>query len=116
MARYEYMNIPLRWFTQDIIKQYKTMDLVDKDGFVYVDICKGMYGLNQAARISFDHLVKILKPNGYYPLRFNLSIWCHEMIPTKFALCADNFGIKYTYHAHSHHLVNALKKIPHNIN
>ena len=42
MARYEYMKISLRWFPQDIMDKYKIMDLVDKDVFVYVNICKGM--------------------------------------------------------------------------
>ena len=46
MPRYEYIKIPMRWFPQDIIDQYKIMDLVDKDGFVYVKIRKGMYSLN----------------------------------------------------------------------
>ena len=54
MARYEYMNIPLPWFPQDIIDQYKIMDLVDKGGFVHVDIRKGMCGINQEARIAYD--------------------------------------------------------------
>ena len=94
MAHYEYMKIPMRWFPQDIIEQYKIMDLLDKDGFVYVDICKGMYGLKQAYHIAFDRLVKILKPHGYYPLRSHPGIWCHETLPTKFALCVDYFGIK----------------------
>ena len=38
MARYEYIKVPLHWFPQDIIDQYKIMNLVDKDGFVYVKI------------------------------------------------------------------------------
>ena len=38
------------------------------------------------------------------------SIWCHKTLPTKFALCVDNFGIKYTNTAHVHHLVNTLEK------
>ena len=46
MPHYEYIKIPMRWFPQDIIDQYKIMDLVDKDGFVYVEIRKGMYSLN----------------------------------------------------------------------
>ena len=38
-------EIPLRYFPQDIIDQYNIMYLVDKYGFVYVDLRKGMYGL-----------------------------------------------------------------------
>ena len=84
MARYEYMRIPLSWFPQDIIYQYKIMDLVDKYGFVYVNICKGIYVLTQEARIAFNCLVKLLKPHGYYPLHSNPVICCHETLPTKF--------------------------------
>ena len=90
MARYEYMKILMRWFTQDIIYQYKIIDLGDKDGFVYVDIRLVMYGLKQAARIAFDRLVKLLKPNGYYPLQSNRVIWCHKTLPKQSALCVDN--------------------------
>ena len=81
------MKIPLRWFPQNIIDQYKIMDVVDKYGYIYVNIGKAMYGLNQAAHIDFDCILKLLKPHGYYPLYSNPVIWCHEMLPTKFALC-----------------------------
>ena len=110
MARYEYMNIPLRWFPQDIIDQYKIMDLVDKYGFLYVEIRQGVYGLNPAACIAFYRLVKLIKPHGYYPLLSNPGIWCHEMLPTKFAICVDDFSIKYTNPAHAPHLIDTLKK------
>ena len=86
------------------------MDLVDKDGFVHVKIRKGMYILKQAARISFDRLVELLKPHGYYPLSSNPGIWCHKTLPTKFAVCVDNFGIKYTNPSHAHHLFDTLQK------
>ena len=86
------------------------MDLLDKDGFVYVKILKGMYGLKQAAHIYFDRLVKILKLNGCYPLFSNPVVWCHETLPTKFALFVEDLGIKYTDPIHNHHLVDTLKK------
>ena len=104
------MKIPLCFFAQDIIDQYKIMDLVDKDGFFYVDIRKGVYVLKQAARVAFDFLVKLMKPRGYHPLCSSPGIWCHETLPTKFALCVENFGIKFTNTAHAHHLVDTLKK------
>ena len=115
MARYEYMNIPPCWFPQDIIDRCKIMNLVEKYGFFYVEICKGVHVLKQAARIGFDRLVKLLKHHGYYPLRSNPGIWCHETLPTKSAFCVEIFGINYTNPAHAHHLVDTLKKILHNI-
>ena len=108
MSRYEYMKNLLQWFPQNIGDQYKIMDLVDKDGFVNVEIRKGVYGINQADHTDFDHLVKLLKPYGYYPLRSNPGIWCHDMLSTKFALCVENFGINYTNPDHARHLVDTL--------
>ena len=32
MVRYEFMDIPLSWFPQEIIDQYEIMNLVDKYG------------------------------------------------------------------------------------
>ena len=51
-----------------------------------------------------------MKPHGYHPLRSNHGIWCHGTLPTKFALCVEMFGIKYTNTAHAHHIVDTLKK------
>ena len=82
------------------------MDLNYKDSFVFFDIRKGMYGLKQAAHISFDSLVNFFNPCGYYPLRSNPRIWYPKDIPTKFALCLDDLVIKYTNPDHDHHIVN----------
>ena len=69
-----------------------------------------MYSLNQSSHIPFYCLVKLLKPHEYYPLCSNPDIWCHETLPTEFALFVDNFGIKYTNIDHAHHIVDTLKK------
>ena len=84
MSHFEYMQIMLQRFLQFVIYQYNTMDLVDKDGFVYVKICKGIYDLKQSDCINFDHIVKLLKLHGYYTLCYNLGIWGHETLPTNF--------------------------------
>jgi len=47
LDRYEYMKIPLTLFPADIIEYYKMMDKA-LDGYVYMEIQKGMYGLPQA--------------------------------------------------------------------
>jgi hypothetical protein len=110
MDRYEYMKIPVRWIPQEIMDQYNLADKVDANGYVYVEIRKGMYGLIQAARIAYDRLVTLLAPHGYYPIRHSPGIWKHKTLPTTFALCVDDFGIKYTDPQHAHHLINTLQK------
>ena len=48
LPRLEYARIPLAVIPQEIIDLYKLEELVDQDGYVYIKIAKGMYGLPQA--------------------------------------------------------------------
>jgi hypothetical protein len=104
------MKIPSRWVPEEIMKQYGLADKADADGYVYVEIRKGMYGLKQAARITYDCLILLLEPHGYYPIRHSSGLWKHKTLPTVFALCVDDFGIKYTHINHAHHFINTLQK------
>ena len=72
------------------------MSIVEPDGFVYVEIRKGMYSLKQAAHIAFDHLVTLMKPHSYAPLPCNPGIWRPKTWDVLFTLCVDDFGIKYS--------------------
>jgi hypothetical protein len=96
MDRYEYMKIPLKWIPQEILEQYGLANKADKDGYIYVEIHKAMYGLKQAARIAYDRLVLLMEPHGYHPIRHPPGLWKHKTFSTIFALCVDDFGVKYT--------------------
>jgi hypothetical protein len=48
MARYEYVRLKIDDIPQEIILQYNLKKKVDADGYVYIEIKKGMYGLPQA--------------------------------------------------------------------
>ena len=61
------MRIHAKYFLDDIRLQYEIEILIDLDGYVYVRIKKGVYGLNQAAILAYKHLVKQIKPHGYHP-------------------------------------------------
>ena len=45
------MKMPIALFPADIIEYYKLMDKV-LDGYVYMEIRKGMYGLPQAGVLA----------------------------------------------------------------
>jgi hypothetical protein len=64
MDRYEYMQVPIHMIPADIIKSYNLTPLV-KNGVIYVEICRGMYGLPQAGKLANDQLVQFLAPHGY---------------------------------------------------
>ena len=106
----EYMRIHYRYFPSEIRQQYNLDALVDKTGFVYIKIKKGMHGLKQAAILAYNNLAQRLKPFGYAPCSHTTCLWTHHSLQTKFCLCVDDFGIKYFSKANAEHLLNALKQ------
>jgi hypothetical protein len=110
MERYEYMKLPLTLIPQEVIDQYNLLDLVS-DGYVYIEIRKGMPGLKQAGRIANDKLQKHLKQFGYAPVPRTPSLWKHESRPVSFTLVVDDFGVKYVDKANADHLIQALQKM-----
>ena len=53
-----FMRIPLKIIPQEIIDDYNLKALVDDQGWIYMRIKKGMYGLKQAGIITNQELVK----------------------------------------------------------
>jgi hypothetical protein len=68
LPRFEYMKMLLSRFPEEIIQKYN-INALAFDGWVYIEIRKGMYGLNQAGLIANQLLQTRLAPFGYYPAR-----------------------------------------------
>ena len=111
MKRHEFMKINRRYFPQEIIDEYNLESKITPDGYIYIRIKKGMYGLKQAARLAYDLLCERLAQDGYAPSLLSPNIWGHKTRRTKFCLCVDDFGIKYFTKDDIHHLLNSLKSI-----
>ena len=58
MADPEYMRIGLEIIPKEIIVKYNLWDLVNEEGWVYIEIRKGMYSLPQAGIIANQLLKK----------------------------------------------------------
>ena len=69
MELFKYIKIPICWITKEIQIQYNVYYLVEPDGYMYCKVRKCMYGLKQAAHISFGIIVKLLAPHGYFPVQ-----------------------------------------------
>jgi hypothetical protein len=67
MKNPEFMRIKYKYFPQAIRKQYNLDRFLAPDGYIYIRIKKGMYGLKQAAILAYQHLVNQLAPHGYHP-------------------------------------------------
>ena len=109
MNRYEYMWIKMSDIPQDIIEQYGVKEK-SVNGKVLVEIRKGMYGLNQAGRIANDQLKQHLKTHGYVPCRYTPGLFTHTRRKISFALCVDDFGVKYTDKDDAQYLLTCIEK------
>jgi hypothetical protein len=109
MDRNEYIRLPLSVFPQEIIDAYNLLPLLH-NGYIYMTIQKGMYGLPQAGILANKLLTKRLAPHGYYQFRPTPGLWRHKWRPILFSLVVDDFGIQYVGKTHADHLIAAIKE------
>jgi hypothetical protein len=107
LPRFEYMKMLISRFHEEIIKKYN-LNALAVDGWVYIEIRKGMYGLKQAGLLANQLLQTHLVPFGYYPSRHTPGLWLHKTRPISFTLAVDDFTVKYVGKQHAEHLRNAL--------
>jgi hypothetical protein len=104
---WEYMRLPISILPLEIIEKNDLTRLA-VNGWVYIEICKGMYGLKQAGLLANQLLQKRLKPFGYHPSRHTPGLCLHNKKPTAFSLMIDDFSVKYVTTADDRHLRKAL--------
>ena len=109
LDRYEYMRMPINLIPQEFIDLYDLSSKV-KNGFVYMEIRRGMYGLPQSGILANKLLKERLAKDGYFELPHTPGLFKHESRPVWFTLTVDDFGIKYIGKEHALHLIATLKK------
>ena len=72
------MRIHSRYLPPDIRDQYDIEGLVAADGYLYIEIIKGMYGLKQVSIIAYNKLILHMGPHSYYPVTFTTGVWSHK--------------------------------------
>ena len=110
MSRYEYMRLALDFFPDNIIEQYNLHSLVYPNGWIFMDIRKGMPGLKQAGRIANDRLKIHLAQFLYAPVPCTPALWKNVTRDITFLLVVNNFCVKYVGKENAYHLIQALKK------
>jgi len=109
MPRFEYMKMKLSDYPEDVILQYGLREKVSSDGYIYIEVRKGMYGLPQAGLLAQQLLEERLNKHGYFQSKFTPGLWTHKWRPICFSLVVDDFGVKYVGKEHAEHLVSAIK-------
>jgi hypothetical protein len=107
---WEYMRIHISTIPDSTIAQYILLDLVN-NGYVLVEITKGMYGLPQSRIIAYEQLVANLIKQDYAPCPYTPCLWKHATRDITFCLVADAFGVNYTDKVDAKHLINALREL-----
>ena len=107
MTCYEYLRLSITIIPKDIIDQYNLLPLV-RNGYVCIEIQRGMYRLPQARILANNQLTKCLEPKGYHQCRHTPGLWRHKWRPILFSLVVDDFGIKYFGNEHYDHLIAAI--------
>jgi hypothetical protein len=110
MERYEYMRMSYDILPREIIEKYQLDEIKTEDGWVYIEIRKGMYGLPQAGILANKLLTKRLAEHHYYPCQHTPGLWRHKWRPITFALVVDDFGVKIKGKEHGEHLIKALRE------
>eukprot|EP01082_Thalassiosira_pseudonana_P012372 g11214.t1 g11214 contig5:382941-386300(-) len=110
MQRYEYLRIRLSDIPQEVITEYGLLNKVAADGYVYLEVRKGMYGLPQAGLLAQELLEKRLAEHGYFQSKIIPGLWKHVTRPVCFTLVVDDFCVKYIGKQHAEHLMGVLKQ------
>ena len=86
------MKLALACIPDKIIDQY-SLHTLSSDGWVYLEIRKGMRGLKQAGHIANDRLKAHLANFGFAPMPRTPALWKHATNPIIFSLVVDDFGV-----------------------
>jgi hypothetical protein len=71
------MKMLLSRFPEETIQKYN-LNTLAVDGWVYIEIRKGMYGLKQAGLLANQLLQTRLATFAYYPARHTPGLWLHQ--------------------------------------
>ena len=107
LPKFEYMKTSIRDIPQ-AFREFHGLDAMAKNGFVYMCIQKGMYGLPAVGILANKMLKSRLAKKGYFELPHTPGLWKHVSRPISFTLVVDDFGINCVGKDHADHLISAL--------
>ena len=77
MTKYEYRCLHMSNILDDVIQRYQLQQKATNNGYINVEIRKGMYGLRQVRQLAQD-LLERLKQHGYYQSHITPGLWLHK--------------------------------------
>jgi len=74
-------KIKLADVPEEVIKEYNLHQYATPDGWVYIKVSRGMYGLPQAGSLGHDLLEQRLNKEGYFQSQIETALWKHKTRP-----------------------------------
>ena len=108
MKRKQYMHMPIDMIPQEFCDAYD-LDEKSKNGLVYIEILRGMYGIPEAGIPAKKLICAQLEKIRYFKLPHTPGLRKHIYIPISFTLVVGNFGIKYVGEEHAEHPIKAVR-------
>jgi hypothetical protein len=102
------MRFHISMIPQEKINEYNLTDIMEADGWCYVEIRKAMYGLKESGFIANQELKVVLAKQGYIPSKFTPGLFTHKTRKIAVSLVVDGFGVKYEKKKDMDHLVKTL--------
>ena len=109
----EYMWIDSTHLTDQFIMDYNLQEFVVPFGKSYrilMKICKTIYGLKNAGRLSKNKLDNILLGSGYTENPNVPCLYTHASNGVVFVLVVDDFAVKYNNITGRDHLISTIKQ------
>jgi hypothetical protein len=110
LKRPEFIRLNIRDIPQEIIEEYQLTSIAERDGSIYLQANKGMYGLPHGGLIANVLLEKRLNKAGYHQSKLVPGLWSHKTRPIAFTLVVDDFGVKYIGKEHALHLQSVIEQ------
>ena len=105
----EYVKFKVDLIPPNIIKHYNLQPLI-RDGYVYAQINRAIYGLKQSGKIANQDLIAHLRKSGYHPVPLTEGLFVHKTRPTAFSLVVDDFAVRYSNKDDADHLIACLRE------
>ena len=105
----ESARVKLSNIREEIINEYDLHEKASLDGWVYIKVVQGMYGLPQSGSLGHDLLEQRLNQEGYFQSKIVPGFWMHKDRKIRFVLVVDDFGINFVQQGDLDQLINTLK-------
>ena len=77
MTNYQYISVLQKMIPKEVWDDPRYTIHISADGFVYLEIRRGMYGLKEAGVLAFEQLARHLAPHGYEPAPYTPGLFRH---------------------------------------